>query len=93
MDASTEGQGLTVTSTKAGWRDYGSGRRALIAVGIVVMASGLYVSWGWLAAVGLAPILVAVAPCAAMCALGLCMNRMGRDSCSTNSQTKGDRNE
>src|SRR3546814_3036862 len=36
-----------------------------------------------LVAVGVAPLLLSVLPCAAMCALGLCMNRMAGKSCST----------
>jgi len=33
----------------------------------------LWGGWDWLAATGLAAVLIAVAPCLAMCALGLCM--------------------
>lgn len=43
--------------------------------GAVVVPIALYGGWDWLAATGLATILVAVLPCAAMCALGLCMGR------------------
>ncbi|KGH21610.1 hypothetical protein P606_17115 [Comamonas thiooxydans] len=39
-------------------------------------------NWGWLVAAGIAPLLLAVAPCAAMCALSLCMNKAGSKSCS-----------
>jgi hypothetical protein len=46
---------------------------------------GLALNWSWLVAIGVAPLLVALAPCAAMCALGLCMSRMGGKSCSTQS--------
>lgn len=45
--------------------------------GALALAAGL--NWGWLVAAGIAPILLAVLPCAAMCALGLCMpGMMGR---------------
>lgn len=54
-----------------------SRRSALLALASVGVVSGMYVGWGWLAAVGLAPIILALAPCAAMCALGLCMHRSG----------------
>jgi len=54
-------------------RQYLGGRRALIVLGVAALAAALFFGWGWLAAVGVAPILVALAPCAAMCALGLCM--------------------
>ncbi len=54
-------------------------RRALALVGLVAVAAGLAWQWTWLAAIGAAPILVSVAPCAAMCALGQCMTgRAGR---------------
>ena len=65
---------------------YLGGRRGLIALAVALAGTGLYLSWGWLAAVGLAPLLLALAPCAAMCALGLCMNRGGGKSCSTGSK-------
>jgi hypothetical protein len=42
----------------------------------------VYLSWSWLAALGIAPLLIALAPCAAMCALGLCASKMGGKSCS-----------
>jgi len=42
----------------------GAGRVVLIIAGAL--------NWGWLVAAGIAPVLVAVAPCAIMCALGLC---------------------
>lgn len=62
-------------------------RRVLIAVGALGAGAGLALNWSWLTAIGLAPILVGVAPCAAMCALGLCMSRMGGRACSTQQST------
>lgn len=58
------------------------GRRGLLIFGAVAAAGGLASSWGWgwLVATGIAPLLVSVLPCAAMCALGLCMSRTGRGS-------------
>jgi hypothetical protein len=50
----------------------GAGRIA-IALGLAGVAAGIALSWAWLTAIGVAPVLVAAAPCAAMCALGLCM--------------------
>jgi hypothetical protein len=35
----------------------------------------LYGGWDWLVAAGLATTVVALAPCLAMCALGLCIGR------------------
>jgi hypothetical protein len=59
-------------------------RRALIALGLVAVAGGIALNWSWLTAIGVAPVLVATAPCAAMCALGLCMPKMmGGNSCAS----------
>jgi hypothetical protein len=48
------------------------------------IGAGLALNWSWLTAVGVAPILLAFAPCAAMCALGLCMRGGSSKSCSQN---------
>lgn len=66
-------------------RYYLGGRRGLILLTVTALGAGLFLNWGWLVAVGVAPLLLALAPCAAMCALGLCMNKMGGKSCSTES--------
>jgi len=65
------------------WRDalhiaryYLSNRWVLLALGGAVLVAGAAFNWSWLVAVGIAPILVAVAPCAVMCALGLCSMKM-----------------
>jgi uncharacterized membrane protein YadS len=44
---------------------------------IIAFAVGLALNWNWLASLGLAPLLLAILPCAAMCALGLCMRAIG----------------
>lgn len=64
---------------------YLGGRRGLILLTVAALGAGLVLNWSWLVAVGVAPLLLALAPCAAMCALGLCMNKMGGKSCSTES--------
>jgi|GEM_PF-2042028 len=56
-------------------RYYLGGRTGLIAVAAVALGLGAYSNWGWLAAAGIAPLLLTLAPCAVMCALGLCMGR------------------
>lgn len=48
-------------------------RPGLIAIGAGTVGVALMSSWGWLAAIGAAPFILAALPCAAMCALGLCM--------------------
>jgi len=57
-------------------RYYLGGRRGLLVLGAVAVGGGLVSSWGWLVAAGVAPLLLSVLPCVAMCALGLCMHRM-----------------
>ena len=53
----------------------GSYRRWLIGAAVIGIPLALWSGWDWLAATGLATILIGVAPCLAMCALGLCMGR------------------
>ncbi len=63
------------------------GKRGLIVLTIGIAVAGMAMNWGWLVAVGIAPILLAALPCAAMCALGLCMNKGGGESCSSGNKT------
>lgn len=56
-------------------------RKVLAVLALAIVGAGLALNWGWLVAAGIAPILLALAPCAAMCALGLCMSQMGGKSC------------
>jgi hypothetical protein len=51
-------------------------RPGLIVIGLAAIGLGLTSSWGWLSAIGAAPIILAVLPCAAMCAVGACMPMM-----------------
>lgn len=90
MNVSTEtskGEGLSLTQSAVGLlRHYLGGRRGLVVLAVTAGA-GMYLGWGWLAAAGIAPLLVAFAPCAVMCALGLCMSKGGGKSCSADSNT------
>jgi hypothetical protein len=63
-------------------RYYLGGRRALLILAGVAVIAGLAFNWSWLVAAGIAPILLGVLPCLAMCALGLCMHRAGGKACS-----------
>ena len=60
-----------VTSTSGRLPTLATRNRLMMAGGAVVIG-GLALNWGWLTAIGVAPILLAVAPCGIMCALGLC---------------------
>lgn len=66
------------------------GRRGLILIALVVIGLGMALNWSWLAAIGAAPIILALAPCAAMCGLGLCMKGGGGSSCSSDNAGKAD---
>ena len=55
--------------------------RALIGLVVAIVILGLALNWSWLVAAGVAPLLLSALPCAAMCALGLCLGRMGGRSC------------
>jgi len=56
-------------------RCYLGGRRALLFGAAVVIAAGTTLDWRWLVAAGIAPLIGSILPCAAMCALGLCMHK------------------
>ena len=77
----------TDTSNKSLTRDllyaaqyYLGRRRVLLLLAAVVIGGGLALKWDWLVAAGLAPILIALLPCAVMCALGMCMHKKSGDS-------------
>jgi hypothetical protein len=57
-------------------RYYLGDRRVLWALAAAALVGGLALNWSWLVAAGVAPILLAALPCVAMCALGLCANKM-----------------
>ena len=63
-------------------RRYLTGWRGLAVVASVATAAGSALNWSWLVAAGIAPFLLSVLPCLAMCALGLCMHRGAGRSCS-----------
>lgn len=95
MAAGTEtkpvGQLSLAQSARALLRHYLTDRKVLAALAVAVIGAGLALNWSWLVAAGIAPILLALAPCAAMCALGLCMRNMGGKSrCDDKSATEQD---
>jgi hypothetical protein len=66
-----------IHSVLGGVRRYLGGRRSLWLVAGLVLAAGLALKWSWLVAAGIAPVVVSLLPCAAMCALGFCAHKMG----------------
>lgn len=72
-------------SLKREWLDaaryYLGNRWALLTIGTLVLVIGAAFNWSWLVAAGVAPIIISLAPCAIMCAVGLCsMKKMSGPS-------------
>jgi hypothetical protein len=80
MNTSEATSALSVPELPRAARPY-FGRRALIGLAVAIVIPGLALNWSWLFAAGLAPLLLSALPCLAMCALGLCMGRMGGRAC------------
>ena len=58
------------------------GRKGLITLTLIAAVGGMYFNWAWLVATGIAPLLLTILPCVAMCALGLCHRMLtGAKSC------------
>ena len=53
------------------------GRRPLLLAGITMLAAGMALNWDWLTAMGAAPIILSLAPCALMCTVGICCIKGG----------------
>jgi hypothetical protein len=70
-------------------RRYLTGWRGIAALATVALAAGFALNWSWLVAAGIAQLLISVAPCIAMCALGLCMNRMTGRKCAADGAPGG----
>lgn len=51
----------------------------LVATGALIIGAGLYLNWPAVAALGLAPLILTLAPCAVMCALGFCAMSASRN--------------
>lgn len=61
------------------------GRRGLLILAAAGVFAGIALNWSWLVAAGIAPILIAVLPCLAMCGIGMCMNKLTGGSCEQQS--------
>ena len=77
MDASTS-QTLLARNKGLATPAWLGRRRALLVATAAVAVPALWLGWPWLLAAGLAPLLLSLAPCLIMCALGLCVMK----SCS-----------
>lgn len=68
---------------------YLTGKRGLIFLGGAVIIMAAAFNWSWLVTVGAASLIIAVLPCVAMCALGLCMSKVGGKSCGSDGKAPG----
>lgn len=64
-------------------RAYLTGWRGLLLLAAIALAAGAAFNWSWLVAAGIAPLVATALPCVAMCALGLCANKMMGKSCAS----------
>ena len=64
-----------VSATQSRWFN---SRNVLLGAAVLGLGGALFFGWDWLVAAGMASVIVAVMPCLAMCALGLCASRLGR---------------
>lgn len=60
---------------------FGQNRLVVGMAAIAAIAAIGAWQWSWLAASGVTPLLLSIAPCAVMCGFGLCMSHMGGRSC------------
>jgi hypothetical protein len=67
-------QSDSVPTTVQRARTWALSPQGLTVTGIAIVAIGLVLNWSWLVAVGAAPLILSLAPCVVMCALGLCMS-------------------
>ena len=72
--------GALLASTAAGAGRTFRGRRGLVVLAVAALGLGAVLNWSSLVAAGIAPVLLSVLPCAVMCALGLCMNKLFANS-------------
>ena len=69
-------------------RSWALSPQGLTITGIAAVVVGFTLSWSWVVALGLAPLILALGPCLVMCALGLCMNmRNNADTLSENTNS------
>ena len=61
-----------VPQARPTWFKLSLDRRVLVIAAMALIGAGLWLNWGWVAAIGAAPLILALAPCAVMCGLGYC---------------------
>lgn len=85
MDKSLK-QSCTSILTLGGRVKQGTTLTVLVVAGV---GSGLLFGWNSLVSIGLSAVIISLLPCLAMCALGVCMARMGKkDEAAASTPTK-----
>ena len=64
--------------------------RLWLAIAAVALIAATSSSWSWLIAIGVAPLLLTLLPCAVMCVLGLCLMHKAGSDCKSSRQEKPD---
>ena len=84
LNAETNGLGARLLNTAI--------RQPVFAVAIAaaVIGLGLYLNWPTVVALGLAPLVLTIAPCALMCALGLCGMSASKNTANRKPPTEDD---
>ena len=68
-------------------RFYLRDRRVQIVLAAILVGGGLAFNWGWVVAIGVAPLILSVLPCVVMCALGLCMMGGKSNACQVDANS------
>lgn len=84
MQARSSAQGCNPILTLGGRISQGT---ALTVLAVVGVGSGLVLGWDSLVALGVSTFIIALLPCAAMCALGVCASRMGKKESGASTAT------
>lgn len=70
------GMGCCDLGAKKSFLNWRNRRTLTIAAMATAVGTGLFFNWGWLVAIGIAPLILSVLPCLMMCALGLCAAKL-----------------
>lgn len=62
----------------------------LVLCAALIVGAGLYLNWPTIVALGLAPLVLMLAPCTLMCALGLCGKPRGKNKANGESPRQDD---
>lgn len=61
-------------------------RKLWLGLAALALVAGLAMNWNWLVAAGIAPLLLVLLPCGAMCALHLCSRKGADDGSKSQAQ-------